>query len=340
MGHIHLRGKWRSRTPRWYNAALTITKWMGNPSSPTLSSKCENGRACFCQTSPGIHVWGVLVPFRIVFNRSNRPRSQEGDKNLRQFSGSRYTGERHLATQRNNERNQGTLLRTFDQPRATDSRTHVDVPRSVSLFQNRMRGAESAGNSWNSSKTNGPRVLVWSVWDFHDGGTLLAMPVHVWRYFVFWFTKKVFCWTMMLPAAWQFLDSIRSWASHGQRWFLPELELPRSDCERPGAKDSASFVAMRGGWRSFGKVRWVFYFLCTLTPSLSLSLSHTHTHTRTHTGLALFFIVTHTQTHTHTHTHKNIQTHTHTQHTNTHTHWNKSSFKWYARSALPDSTGG
>ena len=74
------------------------------------------------------------------------------------------TGERHLATQRNNKRNQGTLLRTFDQPRATDSRTHmhVDVPRScsVSLFQNRMRGAESARNSWNSSKTNGPRVRV------------------------------------------------------------------------------------------------------------------------------------------------------------------------------------
>ena len=23
MGHIHLRGKWRPRTPRWYNAALT-----------------------------------------------------------------------------------------------------------------------------------------------------------------------------------------------------------------------------------------------------------------------------------------------------------------------------
>ena len=74
--------------------------------------------------------------------------------------GSRYTGERHLATQRNNKRNQGTLLRTFDRPRATDSRTHVDVLRSVSLFQNRMRGTESARNSWNSSKTNGPRVLV------------------------------------------------------------------------------------------------------------------------------------------------------------------------------------
>ena len=28
MGHIHLRGKWRPRTPRWYNAALTHTKWM------------------------------------------------------------------------------------------------------------------------------------------------------------------------------------------------------------------------------------------------------------------------------------------------------------------------
>ena len=64
MGHIHLRGKWRPRTPRWYNAALTHTKWMGNPSSPTLSSNCENRRACFCQTSPGMHVWGVLVPIR------------------------------------------------------------------------------------------------------------------------------------------------------------------------------------------------------------------------------------------------------------------------------------
>ena len=38
MGQFHLRGKWRTRTPRWYNAALTHAKWMGNPSSPTLSS--------------------------------------------------------------------------------------------------------------------------------------------------------------------------------------------------------------------------------------------------------------------------------------------------------------
>ena len=40
---------------------------MGNPSSPTLSSNCENRRAFFCQTSPGMHVWGVLVPIRTVF---------------------------------------------------------------------------------------------------------------------------------------------------------------------------------------------------------------------------------------------------------------------------------
>ena len=55
--------------PRWYNAALTHTKWMGNPSLPTLSSNCEKRRACFCQMSPGIHVWGVLpvVPIRTVF---------------------------------------------------------------------------------------------------------------------------------------------------------------------------------------------------------------------------------------------------------------------------------
>ena len=80
MGHIHLRGKWRPRTPRWYNAALTHTKWMGNPSSPTLSSNCENLRACFCQTSPGMHVWGVLVPIRTVFVRSNRPRGENRGK--------------------------------------------------------------------------------------------------------------------------------------------------------------------------------------------------------------------------------------------------------------------
>ena len=66
MDHIHLRGKWRARTPRWYNAALTHTKWMGNLSSPTLNSNCENRRACFCQTSPGMHVWGVIVPIRTV----------------------------------------------------------------------------------------------------------------------------------------------------------------------------------------------------------------------------------------------------------------------------------
>ena len=46
---------------------------MGNPSSPTLSSNCENRRACFCQTSPGMHVWGVLIPIR-TFMRSNWPR--------------------------------------------------------------------------------------------------------------------------------------------------------------------------------------------------------------------------------------------------------------------------
>ena len=72
------KGKMAAAYTRWYNAALTHTKWTGNPSSPTFSSNCENGRACFCQTSPGLHVWGVLVPIRIVFNRSNRPRSQEG----------------------------------------------------------------------------------------------------------------------------------------------------------------------------------------------------------------------------------------------------------------------
>ena len=52
MGQIHLRGKWRPRTPRWYNAALTHTKWMGNPSSPTLSSNCENRRAFFLPNQP------------------------------------------------------------------------------------------------------------------------------------------------------------------------------------------------------------------------------------------------------------------------------------------------
>ena len=36
--------------PRWYNAALTHSKWMGNPSSPTLSSNCGNRRAPSCQT--------------------------------------------------------------------------------------------------------------------------------------------------------------------------------------------------------------------------------------------------------------------------------------------------
>ena len=66
--------KMAAACPRWYNAALTHTKWMGNPSSPTLSSNCENRRACFCQTSPGMHVWGVLVLIRTVFKRSNRPR--------------------------------------------------------------------------------------------------------------------------------------------------------------------------------------------------------------------------------------------------------------------------
>ena len=53
MGHIHLRGKWRPRTPRWYNAALTHTKWMGNPSSPTMSSNCENRRAFFAKPAQG-----------------------------------------------------------------------------------------------------------------------------------------------------------------------------------------------------------------------------------------------------------------------------------------------
>ena len=74
MDRIHLRGKNGGRVPRWYNAALTHTKWMGNPSSPTLSSICENRRACFCQTSPVMHVWGILVPIGTVFKRSNRPR--------------------------------------------------------------------------------------------------------------------------------------------------------------------------------------------------------------------------------------------------------------------------
>ena len=87
---------------------------------------------------------------------------------------------------------------------------------------------------------------------------------------VFGLRKKSFAdqWCCL---SWQFLDSIRSWASLGQQWFLPELEQPGSDCERPGAKDSASLVAMRRGWRSFGKARWVFYFLCTLTHAHTLT---------------------------------------------------------------------
>ena len=52
-------------------------------------------------------------------------------------------------------------------------------------------------------------------------------------------------------------------------------------------KKVAPFVAMRGGWRSFGKVRWVFYFLCTLTPSLSLT--HTHKHVNIFRRLKLNF---------------------------------------------------
>ena len=43
-------------------------------------------------------------------------------------------------------------------------------------------------------------------------------------------------------------------------------------------KTVLSFVAMWGGWRSFVKVRWVFYFLCTLT----------HTHARARARVNIF----------------------------------------------------
>ena len=56
---------------------------MGNLSSPTLSSNCENRRACFCQTSPGMHVWGVLVPIRTVFNALKSTKGIEQRQNLR-----------------------------------------------------------------------------------------------------------------------------------------------------------------------------------------------------------------------------------------------------------------
>ena len=58
--------------PRWYNAALTHTKWMGNPSSPTLSSNCGNRRARFCQTSPVMHAWGILVTIRTQIDQGDR----------------------------------------------------------------------------------------------------------------------------------------------------------------------------------------------------------------------------------------------------------------------------
>ena len=68
-------------------------KGMGNQSLPTLSSNCENGRACFCHTSVGLHAFGVFVPFRTVFMRSIRPRGQKrretfaGDPNCQDCQG-------------------------------------------------------------------------------------------------------------------------------------------------------------------------------------------------------------------------------------------------------------
>ena len=108
---------------------------------------------------------------------------------------------------------------------------------------------------------------------------------------VFGLRKKSFAdqWCCL---SWQLLDSIRSWASHGQRWFLPELELPGSDCERPGAKNS---VVLCGDERRVTK-------LWQSKVSFLLSLQ-THTHTHTH-SLSLSHTLSLTHTHTHTHTHK------------------------------------
>ena len=50
------KGKMAAACPRWYNAALTHAYKVNGKSEFADFELSENRRACFCQTSPGMHV--------------------------------------------------------------------------------------------------------------------------------------------------------------------------------------------------------------------------------------------------------------------------------------------
>ena len=122
--------------------------------------------------------------------------------------------------------------------------------------------------------------------------------------------------------SWRFLDSIRSWASHGQQWFWALC------LSYLGA--TLSVV----GWRTVvlcGDARRLTK-LWQSKMSFLVSLQ-AHAHTYTHAWHFLFIVshtCTHTHKHTHTGTHKQTNTHMHSAHmqartrararTHTHTH--------------------
>ena len=53
MDRIHLTGKNGGSVPPVVQGRSNRNKVNGNPSSPTSSSNCENGRACFLPNQPG-----------------------------------------------------------------------------------------------------------------------------------------------------------------------------------------------------------------------------------------------------------------------------------------------
>ena len=58
------------------SAKINTRKIIGTPKSQNfvLANNSNIKVPCFCQISPGMHLWGALVPIRTVFMRSNPPR--------------------------------------------------------------------------------------------------------------------------------------------------------------------------------------------------------------------------------------------------------------------------
>ena len=230
-----------------------------------------------------------------------------------------YTDERHLATQRNNKWNQGTLLQIDVW---STLRNWLADPFWCPGQYSKFLLSRIDGQARNQSGINGIRKDKLSTcagvqrWGFRWRNA----PCLYGASLVFGLRNRSLA-VQWCCLSWRFLDSIRSWASHGQQWFwalcLSCLEATLSVLEWRTVVLCGDARRLTKLWQSEMSFlvslhahahtdTHVWHFLCIV--------SHTRTHTHTHTG-------THKETNTHTCTHASTYTHarTHT-HTYTHTH--------------------